>query len=269
LASISAAVLLAACSYNTSGFTVGDGSTGVDTTIDDLGDDTTVDETDDSGTETNIDDTLDAKFDSKDADTFDTTPFDAAACLESGTIVCGPPSRCALTEDDPSHCTGAAGSCGITCADDQACTNGVCACRPGLTLCGAACVDLVGDSTHCGSCGATPCSAANPRCVSGTCGKTCPGGRSDCGGGCWDLSGDPTHCGTDCSHVTACKVDELCISGTCHSYLPAIGCKTVSACDCTSILGSGARACPALTGSTDGVPICVAGSTFCPAAPWN
>jgi hypothetical protein len=275
-----ATVLLAACSYNTSDFAVKDGSTGgdsgdQDSTVDDSNvDDTTLDDTGLETDDTALDDTADAgdsTHDAKDADTgdgADTTPFDTAACTEAGAIACGTPPACSLTKDDPLHCTSSPG-CGIACDPTQYCQNGACACRPGLVSCGGTCIDIAGDETHCGGCPGTACTGSN-HCGDGACtsGATCPSGRLKCLHSCWDVQGDPTHCGTTCSDIKVCTADQLCIGGACVTYKAAIGCSAVSGCDCTSILGTGARACPALTGSSDGVPICV-DSTFCPAAPWN
>ena len=280
-----AIALLAACSYNTNDFAVKDGSAGDSADQDSFTDDTNVDDTpgDDTGLETDdstIDDGDAGDTHTKDTgdtgdtnDGADTTPFDAAACTETGTIVCGTPPGCTLTKDDPLHCA-SAGGCGIACDPSQYCQNGACACRPGLTACGGACIDVDGDELHCGGCPGTVCTGSS-HCAIGdggtaTCasGASCPGGRVKCGRSCWDTQGDPTHCGTSCTDIKACNADQLCIGGACVEYKPAIGCSGVSGCDCTAILGAGARACPASTGSTDGVPICVA-STFCPAAPWN
>jgi hypothetical protein len=277
LAWIGVAALLTACSYDTSSFAVLDGSVGKDTTVDDSNvDDSSVDDSgdttlDDSGDST-IDETLDSggdgRIDTKDtADAVDTTPLDAATCTQADALVCGSPPACAVTKDDPLHCA-TGGGCGIACDASQYCLNGSCTCRPGLVACGGACVDTAGDETHCGGCPGALCTGGN-HCGTGACvGGSCPTGRIKCGRSCWDPQGDPTHCGTSCTDIKACNADQLCIGGACVAYLPAFGCSSVAGCDCTAILGSGARACPGLTGSTDGVPICV-DSTFCPAAPWN
>lgn len=254
------ACALCACSFKTSDFVVGDASTGVDSRVDDsFVDDSATNETDD----TNVDDST---IDETASDTGDASGIDAHACDDGG-LACGSPPACTIPKDDPLHCS-SAGSCGVTCDATQFCENGTCHCRPGLVSCSGTCIDIAGDETHCGGCPGATCTGGN-HCADGACtgGSTCTGGRTKCSRSCWDLQGDPTHCGSSCSSMKACAADELCIGGSCVKYRPAFGCTSTSGCDCTKVL-AGASACPALTGSSDGVPICVAG-TFCPMAPWN
>ncbi|MFO0609840.1 MAG: FG-GAP-like repeat-containing protein [Polyangiales bacterium] len=59
------------------------------------------------------------------------------------------------------------GACGARCARGERCAGGVCACPPGQSRCGAACVALGDDPAHCGACGAA--CASGEACAAGRC----------------------------------------------------------------------------------------------------
>ena len=255
-----AGVVLGACGYTTSDFSVDDGAVHP---VDSGAQETAADSAD-SADDTSVVD-ADAIVDSSsDAE----EGVDAPTCSSLGGVSCGAPAVCTVSRDDPLHCS-SAGTCGVACADEQYCDNGVCGCRPGLIPCAGTCVDIAGDENHCGTCPGDKCNGSK-RCGEASCGTgLCPAGRTLCGNSCWDLQGDPTHCGSACGSTVVCAAGELCIGGVCDAYHPAVGCTSVAGCDCTALMGTAAMACPPLSGSTDGVPICVVGTTFCPSAPWS
>ncbi len=109
------------------------------------------------------------------------------------------------------------GSCQMTCAE---------------TLCGAECVDLATDSSHCGSC--TISCAAGQQCDGGQC--ACPAATpdpctGDAGAFCTDTQTDPGHCG---SCTNACGPGLACCAGGCVDTVTDPG-------NC----GSCGNACPA------------------------
>jgi hypothetical protein len=70
-------------------------------------------------------------------------------------IRCG--NACVNPFDSPSHC----GACGSSCAGEQLCLDGACACPAGRFECAGGCVDLQTDAANCGDC--------NHRCQAGPC----------------------------------------------------------------------------------------------------
>jgi stigma-specific protein Stig1 len=132
--------------------------------------------------------------------------------------------ECRDLSGDPEQCGGCVHA---VCGSHEACVDGVCACRPGLTECGGAgCVDTRTDPAHCGACD-TPCSGT---CVAGSCAQQCTGegNVADCDGACVDLDQDPLDCG-ECGRT--CSRDQVCIGGECWDYEPAVGCDSCATCD--------------------------------------
>jgi hypothetical protein len=98
--------------------------------------------------------------------------------------VCLDPSK------DPTHC-GASGDCrgtqtGRACGVGIQCTQGICGapCPKGNIVCGAACIDPLADTAHCGAAGdcqgpraGTPCGAGST-CTAGTCAGACTGNKT-------------------------------------------------------------------------------------------
>jgi hypothetical protein len=139
----------------------------------------------------------------------------------------------------------------MTCAADQYCISGECACRPGLTDVGGSCVDLQTDPDNCGA-AANACTGATPDCADGTCVSGCPGGTESCGGACVDLSSNPLHCD---SCDSGCGTDEICANGDCREFRPGVGCST---CPCeTACRGDFSQCCVYPGRSTD--VVCVDG----------
>lgn len=127
----------------------------------------------------------------------------------------------------------------------EQCSDAACTCRPGLTRCGATCVDLRTDPDHCDECDR---SCNGGVCQAGTCREGCAGDLTDCAGACVEIKQDSLHCG-DCA--TLCAPDEVCLAGTCRAYTPADDC---DACPCPAC-GDGQACCPS---SYLDAPVCVA-----------
>jgi hypothetical protein len=71
---------------------------------------------------------------------------DAAATCPVTVTTC--PSGCVDTGVDPANC----GGCGVTCDNEQTCSNGTC-CGAGALGCRGACIDPLSDPDNCGACG--------------------------------------------------------------------------------------------------------------------
>ena len=138
-------------------------------------------------------------------------------------VDCG--GECRDLSGDPEYC----GGCDhYLCRASESCWNGVCVCRVELEPCGeTGCVDARSDPNNCGGCGIV-CDAT---CTNGVCTDSCEGeGRlTDCGGACVNIDDSPQHCG-GCGH--RCAQDQICISGACYDYEPAVGCASCSGCGC-------------------------------------
>lgn len=83
-------------------------------------------------------------------------------------------------------------------------------CQPGLSACGATCVNLQSDSANCGAC-AAGCTAPAV-CASGSCNTACAAGFQKCGATCANLQSDAAHCG---SCEKACDAGVPCYGGVC------------------------------------------------------
>lgn len=145
---------------------------------------------------------------------------------------------------------------------------------------GAACIDLMTDAAHCGSCDA-PC-PAGIACSEGSC--ACPDGTMPCGDACVDVQADGMHCG-GCD--MPCDPGLVCLDGACSMGCGMLtecagGCVDTTTsplhcggCDAPCPMGSvcegGACACPgpALSYASDILPMFVADctSTGCHGAP--
>jgi hypothetical protein len=82
-------------------------------------------------------------------------------------------------------------------------------CGDGLTGCQGACVDLLSDPAHCGSCAAA--CGAHGDCRDGEC--LCDPGYTACPSGCTRFDGDPLNCG-GCGR--ACPEGSACRHGVCE-----------------------------------------------------
>lgn len=172
----------------------------------------------------------------------------AAACT-AGMCTCTAPlvsdgvRGCLDPRSDPSSC----GAGGTRCNDDQYCRMSSCVCRPGLeSIGGGGCTDLQTDPLNCGTVG-HDCSTMGSMvtCRAGTCEDACTTGQTNCSNACVDTNIDPAHCGT-CTNV--CNQDQVCVSGSCQDYGPALGCTM----------------CPCATGCSGGTTCCTYGSnTIC------
>jgi hypothetical protein len=76
------------------------------------------------------------------------------------------------------------------------------ACPAGQAFCEGACIDVMSNHDHCGSCQ----NACEPFevCADGSCSLECPSGLLACDGGCVDVSSDVNHCG---------RCDTVCTAG--------------------------------------------------------
>ncbi len=159
----------------------------------------------------------------------------------SGTscTMCG--ELCVDLSSDPEHC----GECERECESDALCIGGQCqqqcegacdggtqlcvaeqcVCKPGLSLCEGACVNLESNPAHCGACGLScdgdPCGAS--QCQPDGCGEL-----QQCGDSCVELARDVEHCG-ECGNT--CEYDELCWQGECRDAVPK-SCLTCPCGDC-------------------------------------
>lgn len=160
---------------------------------------------------------------------------------DDGQVVCG--DGCVAAGSSCNDCSVGQVKCGDacvapdTCSCDQgcdqefeACRDGVCVCRPGLTRCGATCVDIRVDANHCGSCDRV-CSGAEALCQASDCVAQCLAPRVACGGACVDISVDSLHCG-DCDKL--CRFDEVCVASDCRDYSEiddCVACPCFGQCD--------------------------------------
>ncbi len=96
-------------------------------------------------------------------------------------------------------------------------------CPTGLSVCGAACVDLTKDLGNCGGCGkACPTGGS---CTAGVC--ACPTGQIICGSKCVDPTSDAANCGA-CGK--SCGAVGTCTSGVCGCAAPGTSCGTPALC---------------------------------------
>ena len=107
---------------------------------------------------------------------------------------------------------GNSNACQPACTAGKSCVSGACVCSPGLSACGAACVDIKSDPLNCGQCG-TPC-GAGLLCSQGICSATCAVGETPCAGACVNLASSLSNCG-QCSKV--CAANETCSASACVS----------------------------------------------------
>lgn len=117
------------------------------------------------------------------------------------------------------------GACGVVCAAEEACVEGICTLCGELANCGYKCADLNTDPDNCSECG-NACGIG--ACIAGSCvdnpPNPCPGSQSLCGETCSDLSTDNANCG-ECGN--ACQ--GTCVNGGCETGIQicAVG---LSAC---------------------------------------
>lgn len=186
---------------------------------------------------------------------------------------------CVDTRSDQANC----GGCGVTCADNEVCTQGVCACGDAGVECdidagdfccgegiGASCVNVRSNAANCGGCGlsckvanATPGSTAES-CSGGACVcraaggnfEQCAAAQSCCDGvGCADLQTDAENCGA-CG--VTCGVGESCVNAQCACGATAA--EGEPACEVT--VGQQCCGSPAAcVQSSD--PTCFCGDTRC------
>lgn len=102
-------------------------------------------------------------------------------------------------DDDDENC----GECGVVCADDHTCMDGLCVCR----------FDTETDPDNCGACG-NVCDAG-ASCVEGAC--VCP----------FDTESDPDNCGA-CGNV--CPERRSCVEGVCECDADVVA-ENHAACD--------------------------------------
>ena len=107
------------------------------------------------------------------------------------------------------------------CPAEEICRVAMCACPPGRTRCGTACVDLEVDPAHCGDCDTT-CPPEN-RCLGGDCIPPMPPpeerclviGFIRCEGECINPLIDPRHCGRCNNNCPAMTPSQVCLAGMC------------------------------------------------------
>ena len=140
---------------------------------------------------------------------------DSNAC----TSMCS--GKCADLKTDTANC----GKCGTVCPTGATCVLGNCQCGTAdggstQTKCNGACVDTKTDNTNCGKCGTLCGNDAGAilgggtwACLNGTCGITCPMGKTECGGACVDTKTDNDNCGMCANACVA--MTEACTDGIC------------------------------------------------------
>lgn len=186
--------------------TVGDDASGAEVGTDTSADTTVVDSTS----------MLDGAIETTVADASTDAPIDATA--DTGVADTGIAADTSATDTGSDACT----KCGATgcCTAKQACLLGTCVDCGSSTVCGASCVDTTTDPSHCGACDKA-CKTGEV-CAAGTCGTTCPSGKTLCEGACRDLTIDPNDCGT-CGKVCpgAPSASPTCTAGVCgHACVP-------------------------------------------------
>ncbi|MCA9542101.1 MAG: hypothetical protein KC620_24560, partial [Myxococcales bacterium] len=168
-----------------------------------------------------------------------------------GRTRCG--EDCADLQSDDAHC----GRCDRTCAEGEACAEGVCEglCPAGRQLCGGRCVDVGGDPGHCGDC--------DQACAEG---EVCDGGGclaigdcrdEGCRGLTWcdEASG---LCRPGCTEDGQCGAGEVCAEHACGCPAGAHACADgCFAADDATRCGAECRRCP---GDANGAATCVDGA---------
>lgn len=154
-----------------------------------------------------------------------------APCSECG-------EECVDLSSDPRNC----GECGRDCDGDERCVSGECrlecgggcgataicvddscVCKPGLSGCDGACVDLDADAEHCGACGVA---CEGTTCINGQCQTgACDPAQTSCAGACVDPESATEHCGA-CDNP--CAQDELCVEGNCRD----VSASACASCPC-------------------------------------
>ncbi len=129
-------------------------------------------------------------------------------------------AECRDVSGDPENC----GDCEAACGDMEVCQDGACVCRPGLVVCPDGCRDIAADADNCGGCG----SRCAEVCVDGSCLAAASCLFDVCDGACVDTGTDPRHCG-GCGDD--CERDQLCVTGDCRDYEPAVGCVACAGCE--------------------------------------
>jgi hypothetical protein len=138
------------------------------------------------------------------------------------------------------------------------------ACQAGQTQCGAECVDLVSNPSHCGACN-TPC-AAGQSCANSQC--ACLAGLTSCAGACVNLQSDGDNCG-NCG--TACGAGQLCSAGLCGTTCTVPG-QTPCGTSCVDLMTDAANcgtcgiACGTGQECASGGCVCPTGLTLCDGA---
>jgi hypothetical protein len=169
-----------------------------------------------------IDSGVDAAATDAATDAMTTKPVDAGLTCPSNQTICG--STCVNTSNDLANC----GSCGMTCAAGEVCSNGGCAltCGGGTTKCGTMCNDTLIDPSNCGTC-ATAC-GADQVCTAGSCVSTCTSGQVVCNNACVDPNTSNAYCGAtngcgvgDAGNAGAvCGPEQHCVAGACAFACP-------------------------------------------------
>lgn len=125
---------------------------------------------------------------------------------KAGTVACG--AGCIDPSADRRNC----GFCGHTCAAQQDCNAGTCACRNGTTPCAdGTCAVTAYDVRNCGACG-NACQDGQV-CESGQCQSSCSAGLLRCVSACVESSTDEANCG-GCG--VACAQGQQCRGGVCE-----------------------------------------------------